>query len=124
MNIKKLLVISSLFVFLVSSANLFSDVDTTSSLRGKVNVSGATVVAKHTPTGISKVTTTGTSGNFTLSFLPVGGPYQVTASAPGYGSERLEGLFLVINETSSISAETPILFFHSTKGSISSIKSP
>ena len=88
---------------LFSSAPVLTDVDVTSSLRGNVNVSGATIVAKHTPTGISKVTTAGSSGNFTLSFLPVGGPYEITASAPGYSSERLEGVFLVLSETASIS---------------------
>jgi len=102
MNLKKLFVISSLFTVLFSSAPLLSDVDTTSSLRGNVNVSGATIVAVHTPTGISKATTAGASGNFTLSFLPVGGPYSITASSPGYQSERLEGVFLVLNETATI----------------------
>ena len=103
MKLKKFFVLSSLFAMLFSSAPVLADVDVTSSLRGNVNVSGATIVAKHTPTGISKVTTAGDSGNFTLSFLPVGGPYEITASAPGYSSERLEGVFLVLSETASIS---------------------
>ena len=103
MKLKKFFVLSSLFALLFSSAPVLTDVDVTSSLRGNVNVSGATIVAKHTPTGISKVTTAGSSGNFTLSFLPVGGPYEITASAPGYSSERLEGVFLVLSETASIS---------------------
>ena len=52
-------------------------------MRGTVNVSGATVVAEHTPTGITKTTSAGSSGSFSLSFLPIGGPYTVKVSAPG-----------------------------------------
>jgi len=68
-----------------------------------VNVSGASVLAEHTPTGITKATSAGASGNFSLSFLPIGGPYEITVSAPGYQTARLEGIFLVLNETESVS---------------------
>tara|TARA_B100000989_G_scaffold249636_1_gene197263 strand:+ start:305 stop:3358 length:3054 start_codon:yes stop_codon:yes gene_type:complete len=67
-------------------------------MRGTVNVSGATVVAEHTPTGITKTTTTGSSGNFSLSFLPIGGPYSVKVTAPGYNSESIDGLFLNLGD--------------------------
>ena len=80
-----------------------SDVDTTSSLRGSVNVSGASVEAEHTPTGVSKSTVSGSGGNFSLAFLPVGGPYTVTVSAPGYNTEKKEGLYLVLAESAVIS---------------------
>ena len=103
MNFKKFFVLSSFLIVVFSSADLFSDVDTTAGLSGSVNVSGATVVAKHTPTGITKVGTSGSSGKFTLSFLPIGGPYQVTVSAPGYQTERVDGLFLSLNEVGTVS---------------------
>ena len=80
-----------------------SDVDTTSSLRGSVNVSGASVEAEHTPTGVSKSTVSGSGGNFSLAFLPVGGPYTITVSAPGYNTEKKEGLYLVLAESAVIS---------------------
>ena len=67
-------------------------------MRGSVNVPGATVVAEHTPTGITKTTTTGSSGSFSLSFLPIGGPYTVKVSAPGYNSESIDGLYLSLGD--------------------------
>ena len=80
-----------------------SDVDTTSSLRGSVNISGASVTAEHLPTGVSKTTVSGSGGNFSLAFLPVGGPYTITVSAPGYNTEKKEGLYLVLAESAVIS---------------------
>ena len=65
---KSFLLFSSVFCL---SLPTFAYVDTTSGMRGTVNVSGATVVAEHTPTGITKTTTTGASGSFSLSFLPL-----------------------------------------------------
>ena len=90
-------------VFLFSSIAclslpFFADVDTTSGMRGTVNVSGATVVAEHTPTGITKTTTSGPSGSFRLSFLPIGGPYTVKVTAPGYNSESIKGLYLNLGD--------------------------
>ena len=93
--LKKIFLFSSVFCL---SLPVFSDVDTTSGMRGTVNVSGATVVALHTPTGITKTTTTGSSGNFSLSFLPIGGPYSVKVTAPGYNSESIDGLFLNLGD--------------------------
>ncbi len=93
--LKKIFLFSSVFCL---SLPVFSDVDTTSGMRGTVNVSGATVVAEHTPTGITKRTTTGSSGSFSLSFLPIGGPYTVKVSAPGYNSESIDGLFLNLGD--------------------------
>ena len=93
--LKKVFLFSSVFFL---SLPVFSDVDTTSGMRGTVNVSGATVVAEHTPTGITKTTTTGSSGSFSLSFLPIGGPYTVKVSAPGYNSESIDGLFLNLGD--------------------------
>jgi len=93
--LKKIFLFSSVFCL---SLPVFSDVDTTSGMRGTVNVSGATVVAEHTPTGITKTTTTSSSGSFSLSFLPIGGPYTVKVSAPGYNSESIDGLFLNLGD--------------------------
>ncbi len=102
-KLKKLFIVPALFAALFTSLPLLTDVDTTSSIRGSVNVSGASVLAEHTPTGITKATSAGASGNFSLSFLPIGGPYEITVSAPGYQTARLEGIFLVLNETESVS---------------------
>ena len=92
---KKVFLFSSV---LCLSLPFFADVDTTSGMRGTVNVSGATVVAEHTPTGITKTTTSGSSGSFRLTFLPLGGPYTVKINAPGYNSESIDGLYLNLGD--------------------------
>ena len=97
---KRILLLTSIICL---SLPTFSDVDTTSGMRGSVNVSGATIVAEHTPTGITKTTTAGSSGSFSLSFLPIGGPYTVKVSAPGYDSESLSGLYLSLGDPLSFS---------------------
>ena len=92
---KKVFLFSSIVCL---SLPFFADVDTTSGMRGTVNVSGATVVAEHTPTVITKTTTSGASGSFRLSFLPLGGPYTVKVTAPGYNSESINGLYLNLGD--------------------------
>ena len=87
-----------LFSIALFSLPFYADVDTTSGMRGSVNVGGATIVAEHTPTGITKTTTAGNSGSFSLSFLPIGGPYTVKVSAPGYDSESINGLYLSLGD--------------------------
>jgi hypothetical protein len=78
--------------FVISSTPVFADVGTTSSLRGVVNIAGATVTAEHTPTGATKSKSASVDGAFYLSNLPIGGPYQITVSASGYQTETLGGV--------------------------------
>ena len=66
-SIKKQIIF--LFSVALFSLPFYSDVDTTSGMRGSVNVGGATIVVEHTPTGITKTTNAGSSGSFSLSFL-------------------------------------------------------
>ena len=94
-----------LFTCLIVSFPVFADVDTTSSMRGNVNVSGAEVSVTYEPTGATKTTTASDNGNFSLSFLPVGGPYTVSVSAPGYGTETLGDIYLVLTETTNVSVD-------------------
>ncbi|SVB40998.1 uncharacterized protein METZ01_LOCUS193852, partial [marine metagenome] len=52
-----------LILFLAfASISIYSDVDTTSSLKGNVNVPGASVIVEHIPTGFTKATTSGSEG--------------------------------------------------------------
>ena len=96
--------IKGLFLsILLISVPAFAEVETTSSIRGTVNVAGATVEITNQSTGQTKSVTAGTTGNFSASFLKVGGPYSVSASAPGYAKESVDGLFLVLNESTNIS---------------------
>ena len=94
-----------LFTCLIVSFPVFADVDTTSSMRGNVNVGGAEVSVTYEPTGATKTTTASDNGNFSLSFLPVGGPYTVSVSAPGYGTETVGNVYLVLTETANVSVD-------------------
>ena len=91
-------VLSALLIFTTST---FAEVDTTSSIRGVVNVSSAVVSATHTPTGSTK-SKTATNGGFYLSNLLIGGPYEITVSAPGYGAQSISDVYLVLNETTNL----------------------
>ena len=95
-----LLTISLLFALPV-----FSEVSTTSSIRGDVNVGSAAIVIKNTTTGATKRITADADGNFSASFLPIGGPYTVSVSAPGYRSESLDGIILILNDTTNLTVD-------------------
>lgn len=56
------------------------------------SVSGATVVIIDTRTGAERTITTGADGNFSARGLTTGGPYTVTATAPGYQGQSVEGV--------------------------------
>ena len=67
MNYIKGLLLSILLI----SVPAFAEVETTSSIRGTVNVAGATVENTNQSTGQTKSVTAGTTGNFSASFLKV-----------------------------------------------------
>ena len=75
MNYIKVLFLSS---FLIAFP-VFSEVETTSSIRGTVNIAGATVEITNQSTGQTKSVSAGSTGGFSASFLKVGGPYSVSA---------------------------------------------
>ncbi len=77
--------------------------ETTSQMLGSVSngsegLSGATVVAIHTPTGTRYTTTTRKDGRFNLDGLRVGGPYTLTISYVGFQEEKQENIFLTIGQ--------------------------
>ena len=88
-------VLAALLLF--STSSVFAEVETTSSLRGVVNVAGAVVSATHTPTGSPKSKSASADGEFYLSDLLIGGPYDISVSASGYTTQSLGGVFLVLN---------------------------
>ena len=89
-------------LLLFSTSSVFAEVETTSSLRGVVNVAGAVVSATHTPTGTSKTRSASAEGAFYLSDLQIGGPYDISVSAPGYRTESLGGIYLVLDKTTDV----------------------
>ena len=99
-KLRHLLVFSLLFAIPV-----FSEVGTTSAIRGNVNVASAEITIKNTSTGVTKRVNPNDDGSFSASFLPVGGPYTLSASAAGYQSASVEGIFLILNDTTNISID-------------------
>jgi outer membrane receptor protein involved in Fe transport len=77
--------------------------ETTSQILGTVTdggtaLSGATVVALHTPTGTKYTTTTRKDGRFNLPNVRVGGPYILTVSYVGFKEEKQENITLVVGQ--------------------------
>jgi len=70
----------------------------TSGIEGTVSdesgnpLSGATVVVTDTRTGAQRSISAGESGQFRAESLTTGGPYTVTATAPGYEGQTLENV--------------------------------
>ena len=77
---------------------------TTSSMSGKVTekngtpVVGATVVAVHTPSGSKYYSTTSANGEYRISNMRIGGPYEVEVSLLGYGSAKAGNAYLKLGE--------------------------
>ncbi len=87
--------VASALLLVLLSAGAFAQGDrgtitgTVSDPAGAV-VSGAAVEAKHVETGTVYDTTSTTTGNFTLSELPVGN-YEVTVTVPGFKKYTVPG---------------------------------
>ncbi|MEJ8843838.1 carboxypeptidase regulatory-like domain-containing protein [Lacibacter sp. H375] len=97
---KLLLAVLAMFFTLAVAAQV-----TTSNLAGVVQsdkkepLVGATVVAKHQPTGSVYQTTTISRGAFTLSNIAPGGPYTVEVTYAGLQAQKQEDIFLNLGET-------------------------
>ena len=68
-------------------------------------ISGATVTVTDTRTGQTRTLTAGADGNFRVGSLVPGGPYTVTATAPGYEGQTVENQFISISGNTSYSFE-------------------
>jgi hypothetical protein len=55
---------------------------------------GATILVKNESTGFTTGTVTNVNGEFTLKQLPLGGPYSVSISSIGFGTEKRTGYML------------------------------
>lgn len=56
-------------------------------------VAGATVTATYTPTNATFTAVANESGRFNFRGLPVGGPFSLTASSPGYGGTPTDEIY-------------------------------
>jgi hypothetical protein len=81
---------------------------TTGSLNGFVTdaaghgVSGVVVTAVHTPTNTTFTATTGATGRFVFSGVPVGGPYTVSAKADGFSIKSITEVEVTLGESTDV----------------------
>ena len=87
----------------IFSLNTIASNDTTSALRGDTGVAEATVVVTNLATGVSKRTSSDSSGIFSVGNLKPGGPYKITISKSGYATETLDNVYLTVSETAKLS---------------------
>lgn len=83
---------------------------TTSSIRGMVTtndkpLSGATIVAIHTPSGTRYGTISNHEGHYAISGMRVGGPYEITITFIGYNDVIYKSINLGIGEPSTFDTE-------------------
>ncbi|HEX6426114.1 MAG TPA: TonB-dependent receptor, partial [Niastella sp.] len=92
-----------LLAVLCFGANVFSQ-ETTSEIQGTVTddngtpLSGATVIALHTPSGTKYATTSRKDGRFNLPNLRIGGPYTVTVTYVGLKKSEQENINLLLGQ--------------------------
>lgn len=82
---------------------------TTSGINGKISsnnesLPGAAVVAIHIPSGTQYGTVTNADGRFSLQGMRTGGPYKVSVSFVGYGSETFTDINLALGESFVLNA--------------------
>ena len=102
-NMRKILLLT--VVLLASVLTAMAQV-TTSSINGKVvadgeEVIGATVTAKHVPSGTVYNAVTNVHGRYTIQGMRVGGPYEVSISYLGYKTEQIKNVQLALGEAST-----------------------
>lgn len=100
-----------LFAFLIT-ANLPAQT-VTGNITGTVTdpsgaiVSGATVTARNTATGVESQATTNDSGVYTIRFLPIG-QYEVSVSANGFVTAQYPPFALEVNQTAKVDAKLQV----------------
>lgn len=67
-------------------------------------VAGAEVVITHTESGTVSRATTDASGRYNARGLRVGGPYKITVSKDGAGTDTEEGVYLGVGQVSTVNA--------------------
>ena len=82
---------------------------TTSGINGKVTAGGetaigATVIARHTPSGTVYNAVTNVEGHYSLRGLRAGGPYSVEVSYIGFQTQTFTGVSLVLGQNTVINA--------------------
>jgi hypothetical protein len=91
-------------LFLCAIAGASFAQETTSEIQGTVTddkqvpLTGATVIAVHSPTGTKYITTTRKDGLFNLANLRIGGPYIITVSFTGFKEMKQDNVTLLLGQ--------------------------
>lgn len=112
MRMKKyLLRLLALVMLTFATPALWAQV-TTSALSGTVTdpktketLVGATIVAKHLPTGTTYGAITNMKGNYSIVGMRPGGPYTITVTYIGYQKASLSNISLALGETETLNVE-------------------
>lgn len=86
----------------VMAQQITSGIEGTVSAVDGTDIPGATVTVTDTRTGQSSTLTAGSDGQFRVDSLITGGPYEITATAPGYEGQTVEGVFINLQGNSQL----------------------
>ena len=100
-----LLVVTALMLSLTAVAQV-----TTSGINGIVTanneeVIGATITAKHTPSGSVYRAVTNVNGRYTITGMRSGGPYEVEVSYIGYQTKKFSGIQLSLGQNTVVDVQ-------------------
>jgi hypothetical protein len=94
-----------LVAFLGAGTSIYSQGNTTSSINGVVfdnggeALPGASILATHVESGTRYSGATDFSGNFRISNMRVGGPYEIVVSYIGFGTFKQNGIYLQLGDS-------------------------
>src|SRR6185369_6261548 len=71
-------------------------------------VANASVTATNVSTGRTYSATTGSSGEYLIPLLPIGGSYEVGVQAPGFQRFLQNGITLLVNQNARVDASLKI----------------
>jgi hypothetical protein len=103
-NISKILGVGFI-MFLFTVNHVFAQGSTSSAIAGLLTdgsdeaLIGATVVARHEPSGTTYGTATRSDGRFNMNGLRVGGPYTIRITYTGYKEQIKENVYLSLGQT-------------------------
>ena len=100
-----------LVALIISSATILQAQVTSSSMSGRVidnekePLIGATIVAKHTPTGTVYGTVARNDGSYNLPNMRIGGPYTIEVSYIGYQKTQFDDIILSLGQDLTLNAQ-------------------
>lgn len=104
MNFQKLYTLTLSLALLFMGGNAMAQGTTTGSMTGKVvdtngeALIGANITALHEPSGTLYGVATDLDGNYTFPNMRVGGPYTISVSYTGYGTQTYKEVYLRLGE--------------------------